>query len=287
MHPTDLALAIDWAAQEGWNPGLTDAQSFRAADPEGFLIAELDGEPVAVISAVRYGASYGFIGLYIVKPEYRGQGHGWAIWQAAMQRLQGRNIGLDGVVAQQDNYRRSGFVLAHRNARYAGVRARREADSSPDAAHSRAATIQVVTLTGAATPELLAYDREFFPEPRDAFIESWLAQPGTVALAAVDRADDNKLCGYGVLRPCRSGFKIGPLFADSPDAAELLFDALVEHVPVGESYFLDVMQTNPQAIELATSFGMQIVFETARMYTGAVPAISPERTYGITSFELG
>ena len=41
-----------------------------------------------------------------------------AIWNAAMDSLAGRNVGLDGVVAQQDNYRKSGFRLAYRNVRF-------------------------------------------------------------------------------------------------------------------------------------------------------------------------
>lgn len=128
MSRADLQLAVDWAAQEGWNPGLHDVTPFWAADPGGLLMGSIDGEPASVISAVRYGSRYGFIGLYIVKPAFRGQDRGWAIWQVAMQRLQGRTVGLDGVVAQQDNYRRSGFELAHRNARYAG---QKQATSPP------------------------------------------------------------------------------------------------------------------------------------------------------------
>ena len=43
----EIALMLDWAADEGWNPGLDDAAAFRAADPDGFFVAEVDGEPVA------------------------------------------------------------------------------------------------------------------------------------------------------------------------------------------------------------------------------------------------
>jgi len=43
MQAHELARHIDWAAQEGWNPGLHDAQAFHGADPQGFLLAELAG----------------------------------------------------------------------------------------------------------------------------------------------------------------------------------------------------------------------------------------------------
>src|SRR5690606_9900185 len=96
----EMSLPIEWAALEGWNPGLHDADCFYAADPDGFLVGELDGEPVGCISAVKYGSEFGFIGLYIVRPEFRGRGFGMQLWRAAMERLAGRNVGLDGVVAQ-------------------------------------------------------------------------------------------------------------------------------------------------------------------------------------------
>jgi len=117
MIRRELDLACDWAAVEGWNPGLYDAECFYRTDPHGFFIGLLDGEPIGSISAVAYGKSYGFLGFYIVKPDYRGQGFGIQLWNAGMERLQGRNIGLDGVVAQQDNYKKSGFTLAYRSVR--------------------------------------------------------------------------------------------------------------------------------------------------------------------------
>jgi ribosomal protein S18 acetylase RimI-like enzyme len=144
----EMDLALDWAGAEGWNPGLTDATPFHAADPEGFLVGEWRGEPIALVSAVRYGADTGFVGFYIVKPGWRGQGHGWAVWQAAMVRLAGRNVALDGVPAQQDNYRRSGFNLAWRNIRYQG-----------EARPAGMATAHLVDLTGLPFATVAAYDR--------------------------------------------------------------------------------------------------------------------------------
>ena len=120
MKQADLALALEWAAAEGWNPGLHDAHCFYAADPEGFFLGERNGVPIGCVSAVRYGPGFGFLGLYIVKAEHRGQGFGLELWRSALDHLGDRVIGLDGVVAQQDNYRKSGFRLAFRNIRQKG-----------------------------------------------------------------------------------------------------------------------------------------------------------------------
>jgi len=95
MDRAEVDLAIEWAAREGWNPGLEDAAAFHAADPEGFLISEdADGTPVASMSAVRHGDGLGFVGFYIVAPERRGQGHGIAIWRAGLARLAGHPLFL-------------------------------------------------------------------------------------------------------------------------------------------------------------------------------------------------
>lgn len=277
LHRDEMSLALEWAAAEGWNPGLHDAEPFLAQDPQGFLIGLLDGNPVAIISAVRYGAAFAFGGFYIVRPDCRGRGFGLQMRLAAMAQLAGRNVGLDGVLEQQENYRRYGFKFAHRNVRYAG-----EAHAAADALVPPQGVS--VPLTALPFATLAAYDRAFFPEPREAFLRSWIAQPQTVALGLLV---EDKLRGYGVLRACRQGYKIGPLFADTPALAETLFNALCSSLPVGAAIFLDVPECNAAAVALAKSHGMTPVFETARMYSGEAPDIALDRTYGITSYELG
>ena len=121
MRPDEISIAIDWAAAEGWNPGLADAACFSTVDQDGFLIAVLDGTPAATISCVNYCASFAFLGFYIVRQDVRGRGHGLRIWNAAVAHAGTRVIGLDGVVAQQQNYKKSGFKLAYVNIRYGGT----------------------------------------------------------------------------------------------------------------------------------------------------------------------
>lgn len=270
MTQADLDLAVEWAAGEGWNPGLDDALAFRVADPDGFLIGEVAGEPVGCVSVVAYGGGFGFLGFYIVRPEFRGVGYGIRIWQAGMERLAGRNVGLDGVVAQQDNYRRSGFRYAYANERFEGT----GGGTAPGG---------VVELADVPFERIAAYDREIFLAPRDTFLRTWIARPGGRALGV---AEGGTLRGFGVIRPCRSGHKIGPLFADSPGIAERLFANLIAGVP-GEPVYLDVPRPNAEAVALARRHGMAPVFETARMYTKGDPGVPVERVFGVTTFELG
>ncbi|MCB1350353.1 MAG: GNAT family N-acetyltransferase, partial [Maritimibacter sp.] len=80
----EIGTVLDWAAAEGWNPGLDDAAAFFAADPEGFFVTERDGAPVAAISVVNHAPDMAFLGLYLCRPEWRGQGIGFALWQHAL-----------------------------------------------------------------------------------------------------------------------------------------------------------------------------------------------------------
>jgi hypothetical protein len=64
MRPDEVALAIDWAAAEGWNPGLNDAACFAAAAPDGFLLGELAGAPAASLSIVNYDERFSFLGFH-------------------------------------------------------------------------------------------------------------------------------------------------------------------------------------------------------------------------------
>jgi GNAT superfamily N-acetyltransferase len=272
LRPNEISLAIDWAAAEGWNPGLADDACFASVDPEGFFIGELDGAPGATISCVNYGARFAFLGFYIVRADMRGRGYGMRIWNAAIAHAGARVIGLDGVVAQQDNYKKSGFQLAYANIRYGGMIA---APAAPRA--------DVVALSDVPMAVIEADDATVFPALRPAFLRAWIGAPGHAGCAVMR---DGGLKGWGVIRPCRKGFKIGPLVADNRAIAETVLSALIAEVGGGE-IFLDVPGINREAVALAESFGLAPVFETARMYTGAIPPLRLERVFGVTSFELG
>jgi Acetyltransferase (GNAT) domain len=97
---------------------------------------------------------------------------------------------------------------------------------------------------------------------------------------------DGRIAAWGVVRPCRKGRKIGPLIAEDRGAAEAVLAALVASAGSGE-IFLDVPSVNRDAIALAQGLGLEPVFETARMYIGAIPALRLERLFGVTTFELG
>ena len=121
LRPEEIAIAVDWAAAEGWNPGLSDAACFAIPDAKGLLVGEIDGEPVATISCVNYEIASPSSASTSCAQAFAAPATDMRIWNAAIAHAGARVIGLDGVVAQQDNYKKSGFQLAYANIRYGGI----------------------------------------------------------------------------------------------------------------------------------------------------------------------
>lgn len=274
LRENEIQIPLDMALEEGWNPGLEDGPAFYAADPDGFFCGEIDGKLINVISAVRSGDTFGFIGLYICRHEFRTMGYGHQIWRHAMDHLGNRVIGLDAVKEQTASYAEHGFRPLYRNVRQAGISL---CDTPMDA--------RLAPLGQGIFPAIRDYDRSFFPAPRTEFLELWTA-PMLETRRGFAFIEDGEIKGYGVLRQCHEGCKIGPLFADTPEIADTLFRALAGQVK-GQTVILDTPEPNAAALLLAEKYELSPEFETFRMYRGAVPDLPLDQIFGITTFELG
>jgi GNAT superfamily N-acetyltransferase len=270
----EVEVAIKWAEKEGWNPGIHDAECFFNADPTGFYAAKINGEIVGTVSAVKYLNGFAFEGLYIVRPDFRGKGIGALLQKFVDDSCKDLNLGLDGVLRMQCNYFSHGFTFAHKNSRYAGT-----------ANDKNKLSDRCTPISRKDFSEVAAFDANFFFSPRIAFLQSWLFQKDTHAFLIRENGTDT-LSGYGVIRKCMRGNKIGPLFANDPKIAKELLGGLMSTVPT-EEVFLDVPESNLNGVALASRHGMQPVFSTARMYTKQAPALPLNKIFGITSFELG
>lgn len=73
MTRLEVDELVEWAAREGWNPGLHDADAFWETDCEAFIAAEHDGELIGGGAITAYNGAFGFMGFFIIRPEYRGR----------------------------------------------------------------------------------------------------------------------------------------------------------------------------------------------------------------------
>lgn len=266
----ELQSVVDWAASEGWDPGLSDASAFYAMDPNGFWVGELDGQIVSAMSAVTYPSGVAFLGFYIVVPEHRGTGLGWRLFDEVAMPMTIPQLG-DAVPEQLANYEKIGFRSLWWNARFVT-----EAESlpSPESPASDASTVSF--------EELLAYDTAFALGERAGFLRHWISGDDR---RAVVTSNSDGISGFATVRPSVSGFRVGPLFANSESEAETLILTLADGLqgPIA----VDVPLPNQSAVALFERLRMSRSFETARILRGPDVKLTPESVFGITSLELG
>ena len=276
LNEEGLKTLVDWARQEGWNPGVYDYKVFWNTDPDGFYGFYLDDKLIAGGAVVSYNGAYGFMGLFIVHPDYRGQGIGNKLWYLRRDFLLSRlnpnaTIGMDGVVDMQPFYAKGGFKIAFKDERYERIGTSFEV--SPHISDIQPLEIDKVE----------AYDKVCFGFTRTTFLKPWITLPNGKAFKYTK---NNKLVGYAVIRAVDSGYKIGPLFANNNQVAEELYKACLNY-GVGEKVYLDIPMVNKEAVDLVKIYNAEYVFECARMYYGEPPKVDVNKVFGITTFELG
>jgi len=274
MSEENARLAFEWGKQAGWNPGLHDWRVMRDIDPAGCFAGFLDGVMISSITAVHYRRKYGFLAVYIVSPEYRGQGYGVAIWRHGLNYLNNEIgvecIGLDGVLANEPLYNKWGFNSYYKTWRYKSVNNRAYIRKCPE-------------INEPHFPDVSSYDLKVFQVDRTSFLHDFIFK--TEAKTAVHYVA-GKLAGFAVARPCYEGYKIGPLFADDIEAAGMLTESLLADLP-GQTIFIEVPETNRHAIQLVSSLDMIPEIPTFRMYTGNKYHLDTSYAYGITSRTTG
>lgn len=291
----DIPTVTAWARREGFSPGVGDVAIYRNTDRQGVWVACLGSEPVGCVAGVRYNASYGFIGLFLVVPEQRGKGYGVRLWRHALHHLADVPcIGLEAAPERIADYAGWGFVPASPTTRW-----QRDAPgelpgpSSPSRAQAGASDHPLgpawCLLTGAAIPEgaVQRFDAQREPSPRPHFLHQWLRHPAGTVHALVDR--EGRIHGFGRLRPCLlkegEGWRIGPLVAATPEAARALLEGLLQQHP--GVVLIDVPGANPRAVPLLRELGFAPVSRTLRMYRGPAPTVLLADVYGLACLELG
>jgi len=273
----NIRLLMSWAELEGWNPGLEDAQMFFTADRTGFYVKSLDGKPIAGVSVVKQNDEHAFLGLYLCESSHRGAGHGLQVWTAALESSGTRSVGLDGVVDQQENYKRSGFAYLHRNIRYSGVLMdTNQAEEDVDYTVRKASIDDLEIIS--------SYDASIGGLKRHAFFNAWFSPNTTRCLFYAER--NSQAIGIVGLRQCINGYKLGPWLADDSSIAMTLL-AKASQTIAGEQVMIDVPEPNQAAVQLVKKMGLEPSFETARMYRGAQPPIDALRLFGVATLELG
>src|SRR3989344_203841 len=90
MARKELDTAVEWAAKEGWNPGLHDANVFWTTDPNGYYALVKDEKMIGSVSGVCYEGKFGFGGFFILAENYRKQRLGTELANHMFDKLKSR-----------------------------------------------------------------------------------------------------------------------------------------------------------------------------------------------------
>jgi GNAT superfamily N-acetyltransferase len=276
LNKNGVKTLIIWAKNEGWNPGEFDFDVYWKTDSNGFYGFYLENRLIAGGSVISYNNTFGFMGLFIVHPDFRGYGIGNKLWHLRKNILVKRlnknaPIGMDGVLTMQNFYEKGGFKIAFRDERY-------EFTGQNYITNKNISEIIINDHN-----KIFNYDLHCFGFNRFSFLKEWLLIPNSKSFKFLK---NNKIMGYAVIRKVNNGYKIGPLFANEENIAEDLFKACLNSA-LGEKIYLDIPVVNNEALRMVKQYQGKYVFECARMYYGLAPKIPLAKIYGITTFELG
>lgn len=252
-------MALKSAA--GWNQTENDWALILRFEPDGCFGMEDQGRIVATATAACYGNRLGWIGMVLTLPEYRGQGLGRVLTQAAVDYAAERTrvIRLDASDMGRPIYERMGFVAECPVERW-----RREPGAAPSAPE-----VRPVKWSAESDTEVFGADRSFLLEE--------------YARGEAASVED----GYAFGRPGANAPFFGPCVAGSPEAADKLLRWYVA-LHAGEPVMLDLFPHHKHAARIASALGFAPARRLTRMVLRPVPPELPDpRVYATGSFSWG
>lgn len=281
MSYEDFKIVRNWCVDENWDLGLYDFNIYYNIDPYAHIIFFDDKKLVGSISITKYDDDLFSLGPFIISKEYRGKGYSKAIWnKAIMSRMANypkASILLYSVIKQVNLYKQHGFKSQYKNIRW---NLRRQKHLT--------ITNKCDPLTSELISKICKYDREIFSASREKILLTALRYPDIKGLFF---QDDNIIKGYGLIRPCISGFRVGPLLADNLEVARCILVELLEYSG-SKNVIIDIPDTNEdgQALMIEFNANRDEQFDTiAMLKSGSFIKYKPDmrKNYGIFSLEIG
>ncbi|CAI6051858.1 GNAT family N-acetyltransferase [Cohnella sp. JJ-181] len=293
----DIPFAMALKNIAGWNQTEEDWRGYLAFDPEGCYLAEFGREPAGTMTTIRYGDRFGWIGMVLVHPDYRGRGIATELLQLGIRYLQEsgvRCIKLDATAMGKKVYVPLGFVEEYDVRRYelscsppaSGLKVGAISDSASESVYKSGSgyKVEVRPLSGDLLDEIAAYDEIVFGASRRAVLDRLSSRDAHYSLYT---RDERGITGYMMAHQGYEAVQIGPWAASDAHTAEMLLTALLSQIGHGKVFF-DLPVPNAEGIELAEKHGFRIQRAFCRMYLGENECAGwPARIYGTSGAEKG
>jgi len=249
-----------------------ELRRYLALQPDGWLLALLDGEPAGLGGATDYGP-FAYIGLMAVLPALQRRGIASAIMERLLAWIAARGcptVLLDASTAGERLYEKLGFVDDDTVVQYA----------QDDCAARPRASQRVGPLAEADLAALETFDTPLFGASRAAVFATLRAEHPERAFVARDEA--GALAGYLFAQPQT----IGPWAARDPAVAEALLAAAVA-LDFEEAPRVLTPGANSHAAGLLLRYGFSPQRALRHMRNGGAIVAGRDLIYGQVSYAIG
>jgi ribosomal protein S18 acetylase RimI-like enzyme len=255
----DIDFAYKLDVMEQWNDTRNDIKRMFSYEPNGCFIAEINGKHVGHVFSVSYGR-LGWIGLMIVKAEFRRRGIGTLLLKRTIDYLLSRKvktIRLEAVSTVADLYRKLGFVDEYDSLRFIGVSGKIKSLSS----HC------VNPLKKEGIIELAKFDATYFGADRKKVLSELFQSNPQLCFVS---HEGPKIVGYIMCRETEGGYRIGPWVCnpENPQVARELLMGCMEGLGHGWKLYVGVPAVNKMAVEVLGEFGFEQYSKSIRMRFG-------------------
>ena len=268
----DRADAIQQAAYGGGSRK-DRLQLYLSLQPDGWLLATLDGVPAGIAGGTNYG-TVGHIGLVAVDPSKQRRGVALALMEQLLSWFAQHScplIQLDASDAGAPLYRKLGFVEDEKTLGF----------TQDDCALRPAQSERVSHLLADDLPALVAFDTPIFGGARAAVFAAALVEAPERAFVVRDPA--GQISGYLFAQPQL----LGPWAAHTPADAEALLAAALT-LPFEGAIRTLTPGSNADAAKLLMRYGFSPQRLLRRMRRGGAAAASQRSLlYGQASLAIG
>jgi GNAT superfamily N-acetyltransferase len=268
----DRADAIQQAAYGGGSRK-DRLQLYLSLQPDGWLLATLDGEPAGIAGGTNYG-TVGHIGLVAVDPSKQRRGVALALMEQLLSWFDQHNcplVQLDASDAGAPLYRKLGFVEDEKTLGFA----------QDDCALRPAQSERISRMSDEDLPALVAFDTPIFGGARASVFAAALAEAPERAFLARDSA--GQISGYLFAQPQ----VLGPWAARTPADAEALLAAALT-LPFEGAIRTLTPGSNADAAKLLMRYGFSPQRLLRRMRRGGAAAAGQRSLlYGQASLAIG
>lgn len=275
MVPADIQACMELSKAAGWNQLEIDWQAFMRLGPEDNVVAVSGDDVIGSVATIRYGEDLSWIGMLLVRPDFRGKGVGKDLLLEAVQKLaHEKNVKLDATSAGRQIYLQCGFEDEYPISR---MEARAVSIDKPG---QNCFPAEEKDLAG-----MFDMDTTVFGAGRQMLLKQvWF---NGLTFSFVYKSE-GKILGYSLGRRGYRFFHIGPIIADSIEVAKSLLQTVLHYTPPETPVILDVNHADKEWLSWLHQLGFTEQRSFMRMFRGnnTNPGI-PEKQFALLGPEFG